>query len=160
MMLTTFLLKFFDCALGTIKNVFLIKEKYLISSICNSLSAMLFIFVADIMANSDSSDKMTIALIVFLANLTGSYFPPKFLDKIEPAHMFIYVVTAKNIEFGKLLADTLKQLNIPVSTNVVYDEYTNKTLCVKVYSQSKEQSNIITRMLDKNKFKFHVVHLE
>ena len=70
MMLTTFLLKFFDCALGTIKNVFLIKEKYLISSICNSLSAMLFIFVADIMANSDSSDKMTIALIVFLANLT------------------------------------------------------------------------------------------
>ena len=66
MMLTTFLLKFFDCALGTIKNVFLIKEKYLISSICNSLSAMLFIFVADIMANSDSSDKMTIALIVFL----------------------------------------------------------------------------------------------
>lgn len=163
MIVITFLLKFFDCALGTIKNVFLIKEKYLLSSICSSLSAMLFIFVADIMANSNSDDKFVIAVIVFLANLSGSYFPPKFLDKIESDRLFIYIMTADNLDNGFKLADTLRQLNIPVSTTIVYNDKLEKTVSITAYSKSKEQSNIIVFQLNQvfnGHFKYHVVHID
>jgi len=156
---TTFLLKFFDCALSTIKNVFLVKEKYFLSSVCNSISAMLFIFVADIMANSATEDKWIIALIVFVANFTGSYFPPKFLNRIEADRMFIFNVTADTLENGMIYADKLKELNIPVSTSVVYDSNTNKTLRITAYSENKQQSSIITHYL-KDEFKYHIIHLD
>jgi Na+/melibiose symporter-like transporter len=163
MIIITFFLKFFDCALSTIKNVFLIKEKYLLSSICNSLSAMLFIFVADIMANTASEDKWIIALIVFFANLTGSYFPPKFLDKIESDRLFIYIMTADCLENGFALADTLRELNIPVATTIVYNDKLQKTLSVTAYAKTKEQSNIIVYHVNKKyegHFKYHVVHID
>ena len=51
MLITVFLMKFADCALGTLKTVFLVKDRFFVSSIFNSLSAALFIFVADAMAN-------------------------------------------------------------------------------------------------------------
>ena len=78
-----FLLKFSDCALGTVKTLMLVKNKFFLSSVANSLSALLFIFVADSMANSPSEDKMYIAVVIFIANLVGGYFPPKLIDKLE-----------------------------------------------------------------------------
>ena len=159
MIFTTFILKFMDCALSTVKNVFLIKEKYLLSSVCNSVSAILFIFVADIMANSEGGDKWLIAVAVFLANFVGSYLPPKFLDKIESDRLFIYVVTADSLESGMTYSDTLKKFNIPVSTTVVYDSDTEKTLEVRAFSQTKHQSTIITSYMN-DKFKYHVIKLD
>ena len=159
MIFTTFVLKFADCALSTVKNVFLIKEKYLLSSVCNSISAILFIFVADIMANSDGGDKWLIALAVFLANFIGSYLPPKFLDKIESDRLFIYVVTADCLENGMTYADSLKGFNIPVSTTVVYDSDTNKTLQITAYSQNKQQSSVVTKLMN-DKMKYHVIRLD
>lgn len=159
-MLTTFLavylMKFSDCALSTLKTVFLVKNQFFISSILNSLSAALFIFVADTMANAPSDQKLWIAGIVFLANLTGGYLPPKLVKRMESDKLFVYVITPQSFEEGKDLADDLRAHNIPVSTTVVYDKYMNKTLDIKAYAQGKEESRIISRHLD-DTMKWHVI---
>ena len=144
-MLTTFLavylMKFSDCALSTLKTVFLVKNQFFISSILNSLSAALFIFVADTMANAPSDQKLWIAGIVFLANLTGGYLPPKLVKRMESDKLFVYVITPQSFEEGKDLAD---------------DKYMNKTLDIKAYAQGKEESRIISRHLD-DTMKWHVI---
>lgn len=159
-MLTTFLavylMKFSDCALSTLKTVFLVKNQFFISSILNSLSAALFIFVADTMANAPSDQKLWIAGVVFLANLTGGYLPPKLVKRMESDKLFVYVITPQSFEEGKDLADDLRAHNIPVSTTVVYDKYMNKTLDIKAYAQGKEESRIISRHLD-DTMKWHVI---
>ena len=159
-MLTTFLavylMKFSDCALSTLKTVFLVKNQFFISSILNSLSAALFIFVADTMANAPSDQKLWIAGIVFLANLTGGYLPPKLVKRMESDKLFVYVITPQSFEEGKDLADDLRTHNIPVSTTVVYGKYMNKTLDIKAYAQGKEESRIISRHLD-DTMKWHVI---
>lgn len=149
-------MKFSDCALSTLKTVFLVKNQFFISSILNSLSAALFIFVADTMANAPSDQKLWIAGIVFLANLTGGYLPPKLVKRMESDKLFVYVITPQSFEEGKDLADDLRAHNIPVSTTVVYDKYMNKTLDIKAYAQGKEESRIISRHLD-DTMKWHVI---
>lgn len=159
-MLTTFLavyaMKFSDCALSTLKTVFLVKNQFFVSSVLNSLSAALFIFVADAMANAPADQKLWIAGIVFLANLTGGYLPPKLVDRMESDKLFIYVITPQTFEEGKDLADDLRAHNIPVSTTVVYDKYLKRTLDVKAFAQGKQESRIISRHLN-DSMKWHIV---
>ena len=116
---SVFVMKFMDCALSTMKTVFLCKNKFFISSVLNSLAAALFIFVANSMAMAPEDQKNWIALTVFFANLIGGYFPPKFLDRFEADKLFVYIITAENFDEGKNFADKLRELNIPVSTTVI-----------------------------------------
>ena len=154
--LAIYLMIFSDCALITLKTVILVKNQFFISSILNSLSAALFIFVADTMANAPSDQKLWIAGVVFLANLTGGYLPPKLVKRMESDKLFVYVITPQSFEEGKDLADDLRAHNIPVSTTVVYGKYMNKTLDIKAYAQGKEESRIISRHLD-DTMKWHVI---
>jgi len=157
-----FILKFLDCALSTLKTVLLYKEKYLYSSICNSASALFFIFVADMMANSVGNDKFVIAIMVFLANFIGSYIPPKIMDSLESEQLYVYNVTCDTFDNGIIFADTLRELNVPISTETVYDTSLNKTLFCRVYAKNKMESKIIKEniLLNKakgNNFKYHIV---
>ena len=154
-LISVFFMKFADCALGVLKTVFLVKDKFFISSILNSLSAALFIFVADAMANASSEAKISIAAVVFLANLTGGYFPPKLVDKLEKDRLFIYAITAPSFEDGTELADNLRRHNIPVSTTIVYDKDIKKTLAINAYAVSREDSKIISRHLT-DAYKWHI----
>lgn len=146
--ISVFLLKFTDCALGTMKTVTLYKGRYVASSVCSSLSAMMFIFVADMMANANGDDKLAIALVVFLANLIGSYIPPRILDRMEADKLIIFVITCASLEHGKEMADHLRELNVPVATSVVYDKHRCKTLMIHAYSRTKDDSRIITANVD------------
>lgn len=153
---TVFLMKFADCSLSTLKTVFLVKNKFFISSIMNSLSAALFIFVADAMANSQPDQKMLIAACVFFANLTGGYIPPKFIDKMEQDRLFVYVVTSPTFDSGTIFADKIRELNIPVSTTISYDKKLNKVLTCKIYSSNRKESKIVESYLT-NDYKYHVI---
>lgn len=154
--ISVFIMKFLDCALSTTKTVFLVRNQFFVSSVFNSLSAALFIFVADAMANAPADQKLWIAAIVFLANLTGGYFPPKLIDRLESDKLFVYVVTPDTFENGKQFADDLRMHNIPVSTSVGYNEALKKVLTVKAYAQSKQESRIVSRHLT-DSMKWHIV---
>jgi len=156
-LLIVFLMKFTDCALSTAKTVFLVKNKYFVSSIMNSLAAALFIFVADMMANSESDMKIWIAAVVFLANLLGGYIPPRLIDKVEKDRLFIFQITSSTFENGTEMADRLRELNMPVSTNTGYDKYMNKILICNAYASTRKESKIISSVISNYDCKWHVV---
>lgn len=156
-LLYVFFIKFFDCALGTAKTVFLLKNKFFISAICNSLSAALFIVVADAMANAPTDQKALIITVIFLANLVGGYIPPKIITRFEQDKLFIFNITADNFENGTIVADSFRQSEIPVSTTVAYDSEINKVLHIKAYAINKEHSKIIMACLNElPEFKYHI----
>lgn len=149
-------MKFADCSLGTLKTVFLVKNKFFVSSILNSLSAALFIFVADAMANATADQKMLIAAVVFLANLTGGYLPPKLVSKFEEDRLFVYSVISPSFEAGVRFADKIRELNMPISTTVTYDKQLNKVLECRVRSRNRDESRIIEKYLEDG-YRFHIV---
>ena len=155
-LLSVFAMKFLDCALGVLKTVFLVKNKFFISSVLNSMSAALFIFVADAMANAPAEAKMSIAAVVFLANLAGGYFPPKLVDRLEKDRLFVYTITSPSFEEGTEFADDWRRHNIPVSTLVVYGKDIEKTLAIKAYAVSRDESRIISRHLTDG-YKWHIM---
>lgn len=154
--LSVFLMKFMDCSLSTLKTVFLCKNKFFISSILNSLAAALFIFVADAMANAPSDQKIFIAIVVFLANLTGGYFPPKLLDKAQADKLFVYVITSKTFEKGTNLADQFRELNLPVATTIAYNSDLEKVIVCKVYCNTRKESKIVDTLLTSD-YKYHII---
>ncbi len=151
-----FLVKFFDCTLSVLKTLFLIKSRFFISSVLNSLSAVLFVFVADTMVNASGEMKGWIAFVIFLANLTGGYFPSKVLDNLEGDRLFVFVVTAPSLDKGIALADNFRKCGLPVSTAIIYGKDVEKTLSIKVYAENKEDSKIISSYLTED-FKWHIV---
>ncbi len=155
-LLSVFAMKFLDCALGVLKTVFLVKNKFFISSVLNSLSAALFIFVADAMANAPAEAKMSIAAVVFFANLAGGYFPPKLVDRLEKDRLFVYMITAPSFEEGTELADDLRHHNIALSTSVVYGKEVEKTLAIRAHAVTRSESRIISRHLTDD-YKWHIV---
>lgn len=155
-LISVFVMKFADCSLGVLKTVFLVKNKFFISSVLNSLSAALFIFVADAMANAADDLKWWIAAVVFLANLAGGYFPPKLVDRLEKDRLFVYMITAPSFEDGAELADDLRRHNIAISTTVVYGKDIEKTLAIRAHAVTREESRIISRHLSDD-YKWHIM---
>ncbi len=157
--LSVFLMKFADCALSTLKTVFLVREKFFVSSVLNSLSAALFIFVADAMANSTDEMKILIAGAVFIANLMGGYIPPKLVRSFEEDKLFVYVITAPTFDEGIKFSDLLGEMKIPHTTTVSYTERAGeieKVLTVKAYAGTKDESREVHSLL-KPGFKYHVI---
>ena len=65
MFISVFLMKLADCALSTMKTVFLCKNRFFISSVLNSIAAVLFILVAESMTVAPEDKKVYIKLCIF-----------------------------------------------------------------------------------------------
>lgn len=155
-LLYVFILKVMDCSLGTLKTVFLVKDRFFISSLLNSLSAALFIFVADAMANAPSEQKLLIAAVIFLANVIGGYVPPKMIEKMSTDRLFVYVITSQTFDEGKHLADTIREKGVAVSTSVSYNDKLEKVLVCNAYAKNRHDSRQIESVLSPGD-KFHIV---
>lgn len=153
--ITVFLLKALDCAMGTLKTVFLIKNKNFMSSIMNALSCVFFVMVASITANTQSDNRDLLYVTIFFANLVGSYCPTYLMSKFEKDRLFVYVITSQTFDSGTRLADRLRSLHIPITTTVDYLN-TEKVLTIKAFAETKEQSTVIDNMLVKG-YKYHVI---
>lgn len=151
-----FILKLCDCSLSVMKTVFLMKNKFLVSSCLYSLSAALFVFVADTMANSPVELKGWIAFVIFFANFVGSYFPPRIIKRLEKDRLFVFMVTSPTFDEGVQLADRLRAYGLPVSTSIAYGDDVEKTLLIKAYAESRQDSKMISSCLDE-RFKWHIV---
>jgi hypothetical protein len=148
-----FFLKIMDCALSTIKSVFLYKNKNFLSSIFNALST--FFYMSMIVKMTKANDSLTI-FIICLATFIGSYLPTFLLDKLEKDKVYIFVVTPDTNENGKEFADMIRENNIPIFTFKGYNENLEQVLCCKIFSESKKQSTLIENMIPEG-FKYHVL---
>lgn len=137
-----FLLKSLDCCFNTIKSVFLYKDKVLISAIFNSISTFFYLVAITKLTKSNS---IYVLIAMCFATFVGTYLPAKSIKNMEKDKVYIYDITAPNMEQGKEFADKMRNLNLAVNSYISYNKKMNKTLSCKVLSATKQQSRIIDK---------------
>ena len=152
-----FILRLLDNSLNTAKTVFISKEKYLYGAIFASASTF-FYLIALVRVVKDNS--IWSILAICLATLIGTYLPGNLIKRSEKDKLFIFDITGKTFEYGKEIADTLREANIAIRTELAYDHELEKTLVCKVYCQTKQESTQVIELLNnvnnKHKVKWHV----
>ena len=143
-MLVTFLCKMMDNALGTLKNIFLHKQKYFVSSVFSATSTF-FYMVAMVNAVKDNSLWSIIAMCT--ATFLGSYIPAKIVEKRESDKLYVYEITTNDYEEGIVFANSIRDINIPVKTNTIYNDKKEKVVEVKVFCNTKAESNMVKELI-------------
>lgn len=150
--LVVFILKLLDNTFGTIKTIYLAKERYMLASIANCIGTA-FYLIALVKLTKESSTAGLVAMCV--ATFMGTYIPGKTLKLAEKDRLYIFDITADNYEDGKEFADTIRDLNLSIRTMVVHDKNMNKTIACKVYCKTKSESKIVMDILTPE-FKWNV----
>lgn len=145
-----FIYKLLDVALSTLKNVLLFRKRYVAYGISYALSQLVFLLIIKQM----SSDSGYAAIVtVTVASFIGAYLPTAMSEVMSKDKIYVYDITAP-LEEGKIFADKLKELNIPITTHIGYKNL-EKVLCVRAYSRNKQESKIIiNEMNDDFKYVF------
>ena len=153
MMLMTFICKMMDNALSTLKNIYLHKQKYFISSMF-SAAGTFFYMVAMVNAIKDNSLWSIIAMC--LATFLGSYIPAKIIEKREGDKLYVYEITANSFEEGITFADSIREMNIPIKTNTIYNDRQEKVIGVKVFCNTKAESSAVKEVIGEHKYHAYV----
>lgn len=151
MMIMTFVCKIIDNALSTLKTLCLQKGNYFASSLFNAGSTF-FYMVA--IVNSIKDNSLGSIFAMCLATFLGSYLPARVVDKMEEDKLYIYDITSSTFEEGIEIADTIRELNIPIKTSATYDSKLDKVLEIKVFCSTKQESLMVKEII-KDDFKYH-----
>jgi uncharacterized protein YebE (UPF0316 family) len=138
--LIVFILKLIDNTLNTMKNIFLIREKFLVSSLLAALSTTVYMVTVMKMAKSDGIISI---IAIFTATFIGTLIPGVAVKKTEKDKLYIYDITADNIDSGKEFADILREANIATKTSIAYNKEMYKTLSIQAYCSNKEESRMV-----------------
>lgn len=150
--LIVFLLKLIDNTLGTMKNIFLNKEKFFWSSLLAALSTTIYMIAVVRIAKSDGIISI---MAIFVATFIGTLVPGLVVKKSEKDKLYIFDITADNMDSGKEFADTLRSANIATKTSVVYNKMMKKTLSIKAYCANREESKMVNEFIYPD-FKYNV----
>lgn len=150
-MLVTFLCKIADNALSTLKNIYLHKGRYFLSSIFSAIGTF-FYMVAIVNAVKDNSLNSIISMCI--ATFLGSYLPAKLVEKMEEDKLFVYEITSDSFEGGLELIDEIRDLNIPFKSTTIYNNKVEKVMEIKVFCSTKVESAMIKDILDED-YKYH-----
>lgn len=150
--LIVFLLKLMDNMLNTMKNIFLIKEKFLLSSLLAALSTAIYMIMVMKMAKSDGIISI---IAIFAATFIGTLVPGVAVKKTEKDKLYIFDITADNLDSGKEFADILKDANITTKTSIAYNNVMDKTLSIKAYCSNREESRLVNDNISPT-FKYNV----
>lgn len=153
MMLTTFIYKIMDNALSTLKSIFLHKQQYLLSSIFSAISTF-FYMVAMVNAIKDNSLWSIVAMCV--ATFLGSYIPAKIIERKEGDKLYVYDITTDDYEEGKVFANNIREMNVPVKTSTIYNDKQEKVIEVKVFCSTKAESSMIKELIGNYKYHAYV----
>ena len=151
-----FILKLLDGVLGTVKSIFMLKNKGFLSALANGVSSFFYftMMVKLIKVNSTSG-----IILISCATFLGTYIPILIAERMEKEKVYVFNITPDTNETGKDFADQVRDTNIPVLTYKGYNKSMELVLCCKIFSQSKEQSRLIENMMPEN-FKYHIVETQ
>ncbi|AKN31907.1 hypothetical protein Ccar_13975 [Clostridium carboxidivorans P7] len=150
--LIVFLLKLLGNTLCTMKNICLTREKFFFSSLLAALSTTVYMIAVVRMAKSDG---ILSIVAICTATFIGTLIPRLVVKKSEKEKLYIFDITADNINNGKEFADILRSVNIPTKTSVVYDTMMIKTLSIKAYCANKKESKMVNKVIYPD-FKYNV----
>ena len=70
-------------------------------------------------------------------------------------------MTSDTLDSGIEFADQLRKCNVPISTNIAFNNRKEEVLYIQAYSRNKTQSSLISAHIRKFKnFNYHVLRLE
>lgn len=150
--LLSFIFKTLDISLGTVKTIYINKEKYIVGAFFNSFST--FFYLIAIVQLTKSNDMYSI-IAMCIATFIGTYLPGLLVKKSERDKLFIFDITADSLNSGKEFADKVRHHNIAIKTYSSYDSDMNKVLSCKVYCSIKEESRLVNKIIPAN-FKYNV----
>jgi len=150
--LIVFILKLIDNTLNTMKNMFLIKEKFLVSSLLAALSTAVYMVTVMKMSKSDGIISI---IAIFAATFIGTLIPGVAAKKAEKDKLYIYDITADNIKNGKKFADILREANIATKTSIAYNNEMDKTLSIQAYCSNRIESRMVNENMSPA-FKYNV----
>lgn len=152
MIIQAFLLNLINNGLSTVKTIYIHKEKYLSGAFYNAFST--FFYLIAVVQIAKSNNIYSIIAMCF-ATFLGTYLPGTLMKKSERDKLFIFNITASNFETGLKFADEVRNMNIPVKTNISYNSKKEKVITCEVYCLTKEESRIINGLIPKD-FKYHI----
>jgi|GEM_PF-1157780 len=147
-----FLLKLIDNTLGTMKTICLSREKFFFSSLLAAMSTTVYMIAVVRIAKSDG---ILSIIAICTATFIGTLVPGLIAKKSEKDRLFIFDITADNMDSGKEFADILRSANIATKTSVVYDNMMKKTLSIKAYCANRSESKVVNEIIYPN-FKYNV----
>lgn len=145
-MLLLFIFKLLDCIFGTLKNIFLYKNKHFLSSLVFAISTYFYLTMVVALNRNDSPGAK---LLICLATFIGTYVPSKFVHTLDQQkeRLWIYDISTSSLEAGKVFADSIREYDVPIKTYKARDKNMEKILCCKIYCDSKEQSRIVNNLI-------------
>lgn len=150
--LLQFIFKLADNALSTCKTICLSKDQNFRAALFAAVANYFYLTTIKAMSRSDSELLLyALCFAVFL----GTYLPGTILKKAKRDTLYIFSITADNMENGKKFADIIRDNNIPIKTYKAYDSYMRKTLSCDVYCSTKVESSIVEQNIMPN-FKYNV----
>lgn len=148
-----FFLKLFDVILGTVKGIFMHRNKVLLSALASSIATYFYLSMMVKLVKVNSFSGM---ILICLATFLGTYIPMIIAQRVEKDKVYVFNVTPDTNENGKAFADLIRENNIPILTYKGYNKSMELVLCCEIFSKSREQSKSIEEMIPDG-FKYHVI---
>ena len=151
-----FIMKLLDTAIGALKNVFMIKGKHFLSALSNSVSYLFYILLMKQLMSDTSIPSVIVTLVaVFL----GQYLAQYMADKFEKDKVWKISITPETKKISKLLADELRERNIPVQTCVCYNSHLEEVLNIIAFAETREETLVVQEIIKNYKVKFNIVEI-
>ena len=145
-------LKLIDTLLGTAKTISVQRNKGILAGIALSLSNFIYLCITK---NIVTNDNIWSLIVVSIASGLGCYIAVKFSNHFSKDKTYVNVILSDNMEAMKQLRDFLAENKI---TNVAGDSYTRdwsqKTLSITAYAETRDQSKLIDEYIKNNDVKF------
>lgn len=144
-----FLVKVLDNILGTMKTIFIQRNKIFLSTIIVIITNIIFYKLIDA-----AGDRELAIYVISIASGVGTFIALFLSNKFSKDRLFVNVIMNDNKEVMTELREFLMKNKI---TNLTTDAYTKdfkKTLAITVYAETKAQSKLIDNYLKKQDVKF------
>lgn len=145
------LIKLFDNIIGTVKNIFIYKNKKLLTSILVVISQFLFYFVIKSIASDDSL--LTITIVSICSGL-GTYIAMYVNDRLQKEATFTNILTCSHEDSITELCDYLltnKIKYIPVDS---YNRENKPTKTVLAFAATRHESTLIDQFIANSEVKY------
>lgn len=141
-----FFARILDVALGTIKTVYIVKEKRIISSIIAFIEVFIWFVVAKEALNTNV-DSIYIPIAYSAGYSIGTYIGTLISSKFIKGHFTINVISSK---INKKDIENLKKAGFGVS--IINMENNKKYLIIEIDKRSLKKFNNLIKKIDKNAF--------
>lgn len=154
-MIEIFLIKLLDTVLVTAKSIEINKGRMFSGALLSAVAQLIFFKITKQVINNDSDLYL---YIVCLATFIGVYIAMIFTKKLQGENTYYIEITPMNVtkEEAKAFADLLRAQGFAMKTYKGYIKKGEPILCCKIYSDCKEETQRVLKMVPKG-FVYHIV---